>query len=57
MSSILEGVVLCFLGELILSIAGKEAYPKGSIYCASKFAVEAISDSLRKELIGKDIIY
>jgi hypothetical protein len=34
------------------SVAGKESYAKGSVYCASKFAVEAISDALRKELIG-----
>eukprot|EP01129_Flabellula_baltica_P015030 TRINITY_DN7404_c0_g1_i1.p1 TRINITY_DN7404_c0_g1~~TRINITY_DN7404_c0_g1_i1.p1 ORF type:complete len:262 (-),score=71.03 TRINITY_DN7404_c0_g1_i1:269-1054(-) len=34
------------------SIAGKNAYQGGSIYCATKFAVEAISDSLRQELIA-----
>jgi len=28
------------------SLAGKEVYPKGNIYCASKYAVKAISESL-----------
>eukprot|EP01127_Copromyxa_protea_P024507 TRINITY_DN969_c0_g1_i2.p1 TRINITY_DN969_c0_g1~~TRINITY_DN969_c0_g1_i2.p1 ORF type:complete len:314 (-),score=62.49 TRINITY_DN969_c0_g1_i2:41-982(-) len=37
------------------SIAGKEGYAKGSIYCASKFAVEGISDALRKELVDTPI--
>lgn len=37
------------------SIAGREAYPTGSIYCASKFAVGAFTDSLRKELIDTNI--
>jgi len=35
----------------ISSTAGKTAYPKGSIYCASKFALEAISDALRQEVV------
>ena len=30
-------------------------YPHGSIYCATKFAVKAISDSMRSELIDKKI--
>ncbi len=37
------------------SIAGKEAYPKGSVYCATKHAVEAISKSLRIELLPYNI--
>ena len=37
------------------SFAGEIAYPHGSIYCATKFAVKAISDSMRSELIDKKI--
>jgi NADP-dependent 3-hydroxy acid dehydrogenase YdfG len=32
------------------SVAGKEVYPKGNVYCASKFAVEAISQGMRIDL-------
>ncbi len=34
------------------SIAGRQAYPKGSVYCASKAAVRAISDGLKQDLLG-----
>ena len=37
------------------SIAGKEVYTKGNIYCASKFAVDAISQSMRIDLNHKNI--
>lgn len=37
------------------SIAGIEAYPGGSIYCATKFAVKAFTESLRKELVNTKI--
>jgi len=37
------------------SIAGKETYPGGSIYCATKHAVNAISDSMRVELLPYSI--
>ena len=32
------------------SIAGKEVYPKGNIYCASKYAVDAITQGMRLDL-------
>jgi len=37
------------------SIAGREAYVGGSIYCATKAAVRAFTESLRKELIATRI--
>ena len=37
------------------SIAGREGYPGGSIYCASKAAVRAFTEALRKELIATRI--
>lgn len=33
------------------SIAGREVYPKGNVYCATKFAVDAISQALRIDLL------
>jgi len=35
----------------ITSIAGKESYPNGSVYCGTKHAVAAISKSMRIELM------
>ena len=37
------------------STAGKEVYPKGNVYCASKFAVDAINQGMRLDLNGKGI--
>ena len=37
------------------SIAGREPYPGGSIYCASKAAVRSFTDAIRKELIATRI--
>jgi len=37
------------------STAGKEVYPKGNVYCASKFAVDAINQGMRIDLNGKGI--
>lgn len=33
------------------SVAGKEVYDKGNVYCATKFAVDALSKSFRIELL------
>ncbi len=37
------------------SIAGHEAYPNGAVYCSTKFAVAAITKSIRAELVDKNI--
>ncbi len=44
-------------GDIIMigSIAGREGYPGGSIYCATKAAVRIFTDSMRRELIATRI--
>ncbi len=37
------------------STAGKEVYPKGSVYCATKFAVDALTKGMRMDLYDKGI--
>lgn len=39
----------------ISSIAGRESYPNGGAYCGSKHAVEAISKSMRLDLLPHNI--
>jgi 3-hydroxy acid dehydrogenase/malonic semialdehyde reductase len=37
------------------SIAGHEVYPGGSVYCATKHAVAAITKGLRQDLLGTGV--
>jgi 3-hydroxy acid dehydrogenase/malonic semialdehyde reductase len=37
------------------SIAGHEVYPGGATYCATKFAIGAFTDGLKKDLLGTAI--
>ena len=37
------------------SVAGKEVYEKGNVYCASKYAVDAITKSMRIDLLKNNI--
>lgn len=39
----------------IASIAGKEAYENGNVYCATKHAVDALSRSMRIDLVSKGV--
>lgn len=39
----------------IASIAGREVYPSGNVYCASKFAARALSQSMQIDLNGTGV--
>lgn len=50
--AVIPGMVARNRGHIINigSIAGKEVYPKGNVYCASKFAVDALTKGMRLDL-------
>ncbi|MCW5899103.1 MAG: SDR family oxidoreductase [Flavobacteriales bacterium] len=37
------------------SVAGKEVYPRGNVYCASKHAVDALTKAMRQDLLPHGI--
>lgn len=49
---ILPGMIARQSGHIVNlgSIAGKEVYPNGNVYCASKFAVDALTKGMRMDL-------
>ncbi len=51
--AIVPGMVARGKGTIINigSIAGQEVYPRGNVYCASKFAVDALTRGLRMDLV------
>lgn len=54
---VLPGMVARNSGHVINigSVAGHVVYPKGAVYCASKYAVNAISSGLRMDLFGTKV--
>ncbi|MDX1761121.1 MAG: SDR family NAD(P)-dependent oxidoreductase [Christiangramia sp.] len=55
--AIIPGMIERKSGHIINigSTAGKEVYPNGNVYCASKHAVDAINQGMRIDLNGKGI--
>jgi len=37
------------------SLAGRQTYPRGNVYCATKHAVRALTDGLRLDLMGTGV--
>lgn len=55
--SVLPGMLARNAGHIINlgSVAGHVVYPKGAVYCATKYAVNALSQGLRMDLFGTKI--
>ena len=55
--AVLPGMIERGRGHVINigSIAGREIYPGGNVYCATKFAVKALSNGMRLDLNGTPI--
>lgn len=54
---IAEGMIARKKGHIINlgSLAGKEVYPNGNVYCATKFAVDALSKAMRIDMLQHGI--
>ncbi len=55
--AVIPGMIARGTGHIINigSVAGKEVYPKGNVYCASKHAVDALSKGMRQDLLPHGI--
>ncbi|MGE5314870.1 MAG: SDR family NAD(P)-dependent oxidoreductase [Acidobacteriota bacterium] len=55
--TILPGMIARGEGHIINigSIAGHAVYPKGNVYCASKFAVQALTEGIKMDTLGTPI--
>lgn len=55
--AVLPGMVERRSGHVIHigSIAGHEVYPNGNVYCATKFAVDAITKGTRMDVLGSGV--
>lgn len=55
--AVLPGMVARTSGHVINigSIAGHEVYPMGNVYCATKFAVNALTQAIRMDTVDKNI--
>ncbi len=54
---VLPGMVRRGRGHVVNigSIAGRQAYPRGNVYCATKAAVRALTEGLKQDLLGTPI--
>jgi serine 3-dehydrogenase len=55
--AVLPGMIQRNRGHVINigSIAGRQLYPGGNVYCASKFAVRALNQGMKMDLLGTPI--
>lgn len=55
--AVLPGMVQRNRGHVINigSIAGRQLYPGGNVYCASKFAVRALNQGMKMDLLGTEV--
>jgi 3-hydroxy acid dehydrogenase/malonic semialdehyde reductase len=55
--AVMPGMVQRDLGHVINigSIAGRQVYPGGNVYCATKYAVRAITQGMRIDLLGTKV--
>ncbi len=55
--AVLPGMVHRNRGHVINigSIAGRQLYPGGNVYCASKFAVRALNQGMKMDLLGTQV--